>query len=75
MAVNKVIGIILIVVGLIALTLGGFSYMKRDKVFDAGKVEITREKRETIPISPLVGLLALGGGVVLLATANRRRLA
>ena len=70
-----IVGIVLILIGLVALTVGGFSFMKRDKVFDVGNVEVTRETRETVPISPLVGLLALGGGVALLATQNRRRLA
>ena len=47
--------------------------MKRDKVFDMGSVEVTQQRRETIPISPLVGVLMLGAGAVLLLKAGDRR--
>lgn len=73
MNAKGIVGIVLILIGLVALTVGGFSFMKRDKVLDVGSVEVTQQKRETIPISPIVGLTALGGGVILLLTASDRR--
>ncbi len=61
----KVIGVLLIVVGLLGLLYGGFSYTYKDKVLDAGPVEITRDKTERFPIPPIAGGLLLVAGVVL----------
>ncbi len=69
----KIIGIALIVIGLIALAYGGISYTKREKAIDLGPVEITTEERKTIPLPPVLGALALAGGVVLLVVGSKRR--
>lgn len=69
----KIVGIVLIVIGVIALAYGGISYTKREKVLDIGPIEATTETRETIPLPPLLGGLALAGGVVLLIVGSRRR--
>jgi hypothetical protein len=69
----KIVGIILIVVGIVALAYGGISYTKREKVLDIGPIQATAETRETIPLPPLLGGLALAGGVVLLIVGSRRR--
>jgi uncharacterized membrane protein YidH (DUF202 family) len=62
----KILGIVLVVVGMIALLYGGVSWTRRDKVLDAGPIEITTEKRESIPISPIAGGLMIVGGIALL---------
>jgi uncharacterized membrane protein YidH (DUF202 family) len=62
----KILGGILVVVGLVALLYGGISWTRRDKVLDAGPIEITTEKRESLPISPIAGGVILIAGVVLL---------
>jgi hypothetical protein len=67
----KVVGLVLIVVGLVALLYGGITYTRREKVLDIGPIEATTETRETIPMSPVLGALALAGGVVLMV-ADRR---
>jgi hypothetical protein len=67
----KLIGVLLIVFGLVALALGGFSYTKREKVLDIGPLEATTETRETIPLSPIVGLAAIAGGVALVVTGSK----
>lgn len=69
----KIVGIVLIVIGVIALAYGGISYTKREKVLDIGPIEATTETRETIPLPPLLGGLALAGGIVLLIVGSRRR--
>ena len=69
----KIAGIVLIVLGLVALAYGGISYTKREKVLDVGPLEATTESRETIPLPPLLGGLALAGGVALLIAGSRRR--
>ena len=69
----KIVGVVLIVIGIIALAYGGISYTKREKVLDIGPIEATTERRETIPLPPLLGGLALAGGVVLLIVGSRRK--
>ena len=64
---NKTIGVILIVLGLVGLAYGGFSYTTREKVLDLGPIEATKEKTHTVPLPPIAGALALIGGVVLVA--------
>ena len=69
----KIVGIILIVIGLVALAYGGISYTDREKVLDIGPIEATAETRKTIPLPPLLGGLALAGGIVLLIVGSKRR--
>jgi hypothetical protein len=69
---KSVIGVILIVVGLIGLIWGGVSYTRREKVIDLGPLQATAERRETIPVGPVVGGIALVGGIVLLVAGRKR---
>ena len=68
----KIIGIVLIVLGLVGLLAGGFSWTKREKVVDLGPVEVTSENRESLPVPPIVGGLLLVAGVVLVVAKGRR---
>jgi hypothetical protein len=63
--VNKTLGIILIVLGLVGLAYGGFTYKTREKVIDIGPIQATQEKTHSVPLPPIVGALALIGGIVL----------
>jgi uncharacterized membrane protein len=67
------IGIILVVLGALALAYQGINYTRTEKVFDIGPIHATAEKQERIPLPPLLGGLALVGGVVLLVVGSRRR--
>jgi hypothetical protein len=69
----KLIGILLIVFGIGALILGGISYIDRDEVVDIGGLEVTTEERKTIPLSPIVGIASLVGGIALVAAGSRTR--
>jgi hypothetical protein len=69
----KLIGMLLIAFGIFALVMGGISYTDRDKVLDIGPVEVQSEERETIPLSPIVGIASLAGGVALLIAGARAR--
>lgn len=69
----KIVGLILIVLGVVALAYGGISYTRREKVLDVGPIEATAETRETIPLPPLLGALSLVGGVALMIAGSRRR--
>jgi len=67
------IGIVLVVLGALALAYQGISYTRQEKVLDIGPIHATAEKRERIPLPPVVGGLALAGGIVLLAMGARKK--
>ena len=60
------IGILLIVLGALVFAYQGINYTREKKVLDVGSVHVTAETHERIPVSPILGGLALVGGVVLL---------
>ena len=66
-------GIVLIVVGLAALALGGFSYTTRETVVDIGPLEATAEREKTFPLPPAAGITAVAAGVALLVVGMRKR--
>jgi uncharacterized membrane protein YidH (DUF202 family) len=70
---TTIIGIVLIVIGIAALALGGFSYTDREKVLDIGPIEATTEQRKTIPLSPIAGGAAVVAGVVLVVAGSRSK--
>jgi hypothetical protein len=72
MKVITAIGIGLIVIGVVALVYQGITYTTREKVLEVGPVEVTAETRKTIPLPPVLGGLALAGGLVLVVVGTRR---
>jgi uncharacterized membrane protein YidH (DUF202 family) len=66
------IGLILIVIGIVALAYGGFSYTKREKIIDAGPLQVSADKEHTVPLPPILGALALAGGIVLVIVGNKK---
>ncbi len=68
---NKPLGLILIVLGLIGLAWGGFTYKTNEKVVDIGPIHATREKTHNVPLPPIAGAIAVAGGVVLLLAAKK----
>jgi drug/metabolite transporter (DMT)-like permease len=73
MSAKRMVGIVLVVIGIAALVWGGIFWTERETVIDAGPLEVTTEDTEGIPLSPLLGVLSLVGGIVLLALPDRRR--
>ena len=69
---NKTFGVILIVLGLVGLAWGGFTYTTREKVVDIGPIHATREQTHNVPLPPIAGAVALIAGVVLLVAGGRR---
>jgi uncharacterized membrane protein YidH (DUF202 family) len=65
------IGAFLIVVAIVAFTYQGVTYTTREKVVDMGPVQITSEKKNTIPLTPLVGVLALVCGTLLVVVGRK----
>jgi hypothetical protein len=72
MKASMIVGIILIVLGVVALGYEGISYTTREKVVDIGPLQASVEKKKTIPLSPALGVAALLGGIVLVIAAARR---
>jgi hypothetical protein len=66
-------GIILIIIGVIGLAWGGITYTRRKDTVNVGPFSATVRERETVPISPVVGGIALVAGIVLIAVGGRRR--
>lgn len=67
----KVVGILLLVVGLIGVAYGGISWTRQRTVVDAGPIQLKTDKRESLPIPPIVGVVCLVAGVALLMTGKR----
>ncbi|MGC1906804.1 MAG: hypothetical protein WA715_23495 [Candidatus Acidiferrum sp.] len=67
----KPLGLILIVLGVVALIYGGFTYTTQKKVLDVGPIQATKEEHHNVPLPPILGALALIGGVVILVSDRK----
>lgn len=72
MKTATILGIALIMLGLVAFAYQGITYTTRENVIDIGPLQATVDKKQTIPLPPLVGGLALVGGIALLIVGARR---
>jgi hypothetical protein len=71
MKTNTLIAVILIAIGIVALAYQGITYTTREKVVDFGPIQMTAEKTKTLPLPPIVGALALVGGIILLVMGKK----
>lgn len=69
---TTLVGIVLIVLGALALAYQGITYATREKIVDLGPIKASVDKQKTIPLPPILGAIALAGGVVLLVVGNKR---
>lgn len=69
---KAIVGVLLIVLGVMALAYQGINYTTRDTIIDLGPVHATAERQRTLPLHPVVGALAVVGGIALLITGARR---
>lgn len=67
----SIAGIILIVLGVFALAYQGITYTKRERVVDVGPIHATKDTQKTIPLPPILGGIAVIGGIVLLAAGSK----
>ena len=73
MRTTNIMGILLIVLGVLALAYQGITYTTREKVIDLGPIKATKETEKTILLPPILGGAALAGGVVLLIAGARSK--
>ena len=69
---RTLLGIALIVLGILALAYQGFSYTVPKKAVDVGPIQVTKQERHTVPLPPILGAIALLGGIAVLAM-NRQK--
>jgi len=70
---GAMLGAVLIVVGLAALAYQGFTYTSRETVIDIGPLHATAERERTVPLPPILGIVAVAGGVILVVAGMRTR--
>ena len=68
----KFMGFVLVILGILALVYGGVSYNRQRTVLDVGPFKATATEQKNIPLSPIVGGIALLGGLVLLVVPRKR---
>jgi hypothetical protein len=69
----SVAGMVLIVLGLVALVYQGVTYTSRETVVDIGPIHATADKQKTIPLPPILGIVAVVAGVGLMVAGARAR--
>lgn len=72
MSTLRIVGIVLILLGVVALIFQGISYTTHETVLDVGPIHATAEKTKTIPLPPVLGGIALVGGIVLMAVGGKK---
>jgi len=72
MRTTTIIAIILIALGIVAFGYQGITYTSRENVVDLGPLQMTAETTKTFPLPPIIGALALVGGIVLLVTGRKK---
>ena len=70
MSGRMLLGVVLIALGVIALVYQGFTYTTQKKVLDIGPIQATKEEHHSIPVPPIIGVIALISGVAVLATGR-----
>jgi hypothetical protein len=68
---SSIVGILLIIFGILALAYQGITYTTQKKVLDIGPIQATKEEHRTIPLPPIVGGIAMVGGIALLIAGSK----
>lgn len=71
MTFRRILAVLLIVFGLFALAAGGINYTRHRKIIDVGPVQATAEEHNRIPLPPVVGIVAVGAGILLLVVGRK----
>jgi hypothetical protein len=68
---TAVLAVVLIIIGVIAIAYGGFNFTTKEKVAEVGPLKLEKDKTHSVPLPPVLGVLALVGGVALLVVSRR----
>ncbi|OKS85352.1 hypothetical protein [Mucilaginibacter polytrichastri] len=68
---KKIIGFALIIIGVVMLIWTGFTYTKKEKVIDAGPLQISADREKTVAWPPYLGGILLIGGIIIVATSKK----
>jgi uncharacterized membrane protein len=66
------VGILLVILGALGLAYQGFNYTHQEKILDVGPIHATAEEHDRVSIPPVLGGLALVGGIVLLVVGAKK---
>ncbi len=69
---TAILAIVLIVAGIVALAYQGITYTTREKVVDIGSVHVMADRTKSVPLPPVLGVIAIVGGVLILAVGSRK---
>jgi len=73
MSGRRIVGLVLVIVGIVAMVAGGVFWTDRDTVLDAGPLEVQTAETEGFAIPPVVGIISLVAGIALLVMPSRSR--
>ena len=73
MTPRRIVGLVLVIIGLVSLLWGGISWTREKTIVDIGPIQARSQERERIPLPPIVGGLALVAGAILLVVRERSR--
>ena len=68
---KKIIGFALIVIGVVMLIWTGFTYTKKEKIIDAGPLQVSADRQKTVAWPPYIGGILLIGGIIIVATSKK----
>jgi len=73
MKLITILGILLTAIGVISLIYQGVTFTTREKVIDFGPIQAYKQKNKTIPLPPILGVLAIAGGILLIVAGVRKK--
>ena len=68
---KRTIGTVLIILGVVMLIWTGFTYTKKEKIIDAGPLEVSADKKESVNWPPYLGVILLAGGIFIVVTSRK----
>ena len=69
----RLVGIVLVILGVVGLAYGGVTWTTKEKVVDLGPLQVTHDKTQSLPLPPIAGGVCLVAGVVLLVAGGRQK--
>ena len=68
---NRILGFIMIAIGIIMLVWTSFTYTRKEKVIDAGPIQVSADRQKTVNWPPYTGGILVIGGIVLVVTSKK----